>query len=576
MRSTAITVLLLVSLRPSTVEAVWLMNGTPVTTAIGEQQYGVAIADGFGGAIVTWSDRRNGNYDIYAQRIAGDGTLVAGWPIDGLAISNEIGDQISPCVVTDGSGGALFAWSTRPDTLGSFDIKAQHIAANGAVAVGWPNEGFLVCSAAGSQDRVVAVSDLVGGAILAWDDSRAGDESSDVYALRVTNAGGIAPGWTSNGTRVCGAAGYQFRPIGVSDGAGGAIFTWEDQRAADPNVFALRISADGARASGWPVDGVPVCVATGYQDSPSIVTDGSGGAIIAWRDGRDSMTHSSDIYSLRLTGSGAIPSGWITNGTALCLDPNPQNSPVIVTDLAGGAIVAWQDYRDQLGRTYATRIDVDGTIALGWPINGLPISTLPFAQGNSTLTPDGSGGFLAAWQALTSTANGFDVYVQRRLGDGTLAAGWPAAGVQLCSLPQDQSAPTIVSDAFGGALVIWTDLRNDEGSYTNEDLYAMRVGADASPPVDVAGSDAMSGLDVWPNPFSSGVRIAPRSAARIQLDVFTASGRLVRSLGRTSGEPIVWDGRTASGDNVPAGVYVLRAVSAGRNVNRKLIYLRGQ
>jgi hypothetical protein len=53
----------------------WGENGIPVSTATGNQQNPKMINDGIGGFIVVWEDERNGNKDIYAQRINLDGTL---------------------------------------------------------------------------------------------------------------------------------------------------------------------------------------------------------------------------------------------------------------------------------------------------------------------------------------------------------------------------------------------------------------------------------------------------------------------------------------------------------------------
>ena len=47
-------------------------------------------------------------YDIYAQRIDVDG--VTRWAIDGVAVCNAPGDQVSAAVHPDGAGGVIVAW----------------------------------------------------------------------------------------------------------------------------------------------------------------------------------------------------------------------------------------------------------------------------------------------------------------------------------------------------------------------------------------------------------------------------------------------------------------------------------
>jgi hypothetical protein len=46
------------------------------------------VSDGSSGAIITWQDKRSGNYDIYAQRVFSDGSL----PGPGVLMGDVSGD----------------------------------------------------------------------------------------------------------------------------------------------------------------------------------------------------------------------------------------------------------------------------------------------------------------------------------------------------------------------------------------------------------------------------------------------------------------------------------------------------
>jgi len=83
---------------------------------------------------------------------------------------------------------------------------------------------------------------------------------------------------------LCAAAGDQSAPVYISDGNGGGIAVWSDQRAGNYDIYAQRLDANGDAM--WPAYGVVVCKAAGDQVNPQAVSDGAGGVIVAWEDGR--------------------------------------------------------------------------------------------------------------------------------------------------------------------------------------------------------------------------------------------------------------------------------------------------
>ncbi len=82
-----------------------------------------------------------------------------------------------------------------------------------------------------------------------------------------------------------------------------------------------------------------------------------------------------------------------------------------------------------------------------------------------------------------------------------------------------------------------------------------------------------------PNPVqgSTEIRYQIESPGRVRLDLYDASGRVVRVLARehqTAGSYTVrWDGRDASGDRVPAGVYFYSLASGAGASTKKMLLL---
>jgi hypothetical protein len=166
----------------------------------------------------------------------------------------------------------------------------------------------------------------------------------------------------------------QFFPTIVCDGEGGAIITWHDSRvtASIFDIYAQRINSSGAVQ--WTADGVAISTATipGDQQFPTIVSDGAGGAIIIWADIRSS---NSDIYAQRVNSSGAVQ--WTANGVAICTAPGDQVWPTIVSEGSAGAIITWGDSRVTAGSfdIYAQQINASGQLGVVTSVEDLSSAT---------------------------------------------------------------------------------------------------------------------------------------------------------------------------------------------------------
>ncbi len=347
---------LLVGAMPS--HAQWSTDPTvnnAICTATSNKSWPTIVSDGAGGAIITWMDGRSSNQDIYAQRINASG--VVQWTADGVAICTATNDQESPTIVSDGAGGAIITWHDLRS--GNSDIYAQRINASGVVQ--WTADGVAICTATNYQLKPTIASDGAGGAIITWDDDRSGSDYPAIYVQRI-NASGVVQ-WTADGVAICTATSYQVSPTIVSDGAGGAIITWNDFRSGGDysHIYAQRINASGVvqwTADGVATGGVAIGPEPKEESRPTIVGDGAGGAIITWRDQRSGIY--SDIYAQRINASGVVQ--WTADGVAIGTATNDQESPNIASDDAGGAIITWQDYRSGSGDIYAQRVRSDGTL----------------------------------------------------------------------------------------------------------------------------------------------------------------------------------------------------------------------
>jgi len=176
-------------------------------------------------------------------------------------------------------------------------------------AATWVTNGVAVCTVGQNQYNPRLTSDGAGGVILVWYDNRPGTYA-DIYAQRLDASG--TPQWAAQGTPVCTAAYQQTYGVALADGSGGAFIAWNDYRSGSEfDIYAQRLNASGAPL--WTADGVAVCTAANHQDMPVLVSDGAGGVILAWEDGRYGNY---DIFAQRLNASGVAQ--WTGGGIGVC------------------------------------------------------------------------------------------------------------------------------------------------------------------------------------------------------------------------------------------------------------------
>jgi len=367
-------------------------------------------------------------------------------------ICTTVNDQTYPLIISDGSGGAIIVWTDEHGV--NSDIYAQRIDANGIVR--WTADGVAICTAVNNQSYPTIISDGSGGAIIAWNDNRSGT-NYDIYAQRI-NGDGIVH-WEADGVAVSTAANDQVNPKMVSDGSIGAFIVWQDRRSFYFDIYAQRI--DSAGLAQWAIDGVPICTAESTQEFPKIISDGMGGAISTWADKRSHQ--SSDIYAQRINSNGEVQ--WTVNGVAICTAPWDQSFIAIAHDGNGGAFITWQDSRSSPVAIYAQRINAGGVVQ--WIPDGMAISASAYGQNSSAIISDESGGAIVTWQVGPS--NNIDIYAQRIDSNGTLQ--WTASGMAICTAGLYQQEPAIINDENGGVVITWEDMR----SGTSYDIYAQRV-----------------------------------------------------------------------------------------------------
>lgn len=218
----------------------------------------------------------------------------------------------------------------------------------------------------------------------------------------------------------------------------------------------------------WTANGRLVCGASGYQSLPSTASDGQDGAFVAWAD----LRSGSRTFLQRILADGSIAPGWPVDGIAMSTSAQYVQGPIAIADATGGVYVVWVQGSFHVYALIVQHIDQSGGVAPGWPAEGLHVGALGANQYLPCAASDDSGGVYIAWSDERSGTDNPDLYVQRIMADASVAPGWTSTGNPICVAAGYQYGLSLASDGLGGGsgdLDRWLSSRRRAGDTTRND-----------------------------------------------------------------------------------------------------------
>jgi len=554
------------------VHAQWSNNpavNTPLAVGKSGRYDLYVISDGSGNTYLTWYDgSSNSKGGVYVQKITASGTLP--WGLGGICVDSIQQTFEKPSIALDGNGGVFVTWGdSRPDnTLPN--IYGQHVSSAGAVL--WISNGinitasFTVGLSFRQPDNPQMLSDGHNGSHVSWDDA------FGLVLMRIDSTGALA--WSTIVDGVYGATDTRI----CSDDSGGVILTWTDDRNAATgdlaDIYAQRVDPSGS--AKWAANGVVISSAAKLQNYPQIAKDGLGGAVIAWEDFRDSAQYLG--YAQRVNANGAVQ--WMANGLALTANKNAVNSLTMAADGSGGGIFTWEESRGGgIGGSdniFAQR--VNGTGQRQWTDTGANVCTNTAPQENPRIVSDGNGGAIITWEDNRNNGANQDIYAQRMNASG--APQWTTDGIAVSSAANNQNSPSIVAYPGNGAVIIWDDYRTNGNGNVYPDLYAQNIsGGGTLSDVRPGGGSLPESFQLqqnYPNPFNPTtiIQFTVPSNGRALLKVFNILGQEVATLFNSETSAGISHQVEFNASNFASGIYFSRLEFGGKMQMKKMLLLK--
>lgn len=228
-------------------------------------------------------------------------------------------------------------------------------------------------------------------------------------------------------------------------------------RSPAPAIEALRHATEALGRSGhtapfaaseWTGCGVPLTPpVTNAMAFQLAFPDGSGGANVVWADGRNG---DGDCFASRLDANGDFVAGWNAGGNPISLSDSNQIVVGTGTDNAGGLFAVFVNVDPQFDNqhdVYLQRLMGSGTPAAGYPAIGKQL--VSGAIDGAGMLPDGSGGLFFGWAPAGGT-----LLIKRLDATGATTGGWPAGGIDT-GVPEDAIGEPVL-DGAGGVYFCWT------------------------------------------------------------------------------------------------------------------------
>jgi hypothetical protein len=256
----------------------------------------------------------------------------------------------------------------------------------------------------------------------------------------------------------------------VGDGSGGAIIVQQDLTETETKfrVLVQKVRPDGT--TPWGQRGILLHSPGRSTEPTEVVSDGLGGAILAWQ-----TNAGEDIHVQRVDAAGSIL--WQQDGKPLGLSKNGGRFPhraQATADGEGGAIITWEEIGQGGILIYAQKIDAYGNTR--WPLGGVQVFQFDVIQSYFiSVASDGTGGAIIVWWLMgRKEYKEGSLRAQRLDADGKVM--WRDSGVPVSTGVKGHCTPATISrDGFGGILIGWGFGKNINNA---ERPYVQRINAE--------------------------------------------------------------------------------------------------
>ncbi len=289
-------------------------------------------AGNFGNFLIVWTDKRNGQNDIYGQFYDTAGKALG----SNIKINDDDVDipQFEPSAAGNNSGQFVTVWKDYRNGTYPFQPDIYFSRADTSQSYADLNVTIEPPDSTKESPDIALFPD--GSSIAVWSDYR--NHNWDIYGQRLSANGGLI----GKNFKVNSDAGayQQHSPRVAVFSDGGFVIVWYDNRSGNDDIFGQIYNSFG-NTVGANVK-LSDDAGSGRQAFPSVAADGNKRISVAWVDWRNGVyPQNPDIYFRRFDSAGTP----LIQSVKINLDGgnNPQREVSICSDWLGNIALVWSD-----------------------------------------------------------------------------------------------------------------------------------------------------------------------------------------------------------------------------------------
>ena len=388
--------------------------------------------DGNDNAIITTVDQRTGTWEVYAWKIAPDGSMP--WGQDGVALTNSGVGNMSPRLTILPDNSAVVTWTHNDNS-----VLFQRISSDGTLLWG---DGILMEDDDADLMSPQPIITVEGDVLIQWIRQSGAFPwamDSELYLQKYDYDGN--PQWSDSIL----AAGPVVFPMGnwsqqlVAEASGGSFLAWTQMSGNVQNAVAQLVSVEGVPV--W-TGGVDLSTnSSNFRMSPMLsVAEETQELMAVWREANGSQSQRG-IFAQRLDSSGNQLWG-STGTTVVALNSSYDYLDLSVAGFGEEIISAYiQQSANMSGDIYANRLDAEGNSV--WTNETVTVTNSGTPK-SDMMTSKGPNCLFIAW-----SENG-SVYAHCLREDGTLGA--PEIPVMQTFVPDDNFEQALIDLGYDDVL----------------------------------------------------------------------------------------------------------------------------